>query len=231
VSDSLDKDHPLIIDFDLDEGFSSVKNLKIKLKSQKFWSYSKAVEDGGSYTSTTTSNEGGGTIKTMTSSTAGQTSTTSGEGGGGTISEMSQAFTGDVVELGLPGDLSHHYHNMVHGHALATHSHSIYINGHEHSVNLNLESHHHDVFLNLPNHIHELQKGIYEFNELPRFDVYLDNVLVLNDVGDINIDLKNNLSYISGYHSLKIVTKTSPSNPTGLGKASVNFFIKGFARH
>ena len=117
------------------------------------------------------------------------------------------------VNLSIPG----HSHNVTYN--VPAHSHRVDISGHTHTVNVTVPSHSHNI-------IH----GIYDYGQLATCEIYIDGVLVLDSVtGDRNINIMQYLKTpYGGTHTLEVRSKSTTSNPEGLGRANVSLFISGF---
>lgn len=114
-----------------------------------------------------------------------------------------------------------HSHNVTYN--IPAHSHKIDISGHSHLVNVTIPSHNHDI-------IH----GIYEYKNLAKCNIYVDGVLVLENVaGDRDVNIAQyiqkdaNGSY-GGTHTIEVRSQSTTSNPEGLGRANMSLFISGF---
>lgn len=121
------------------------------------------------------------------------------------------------VSINIPG----HSHNVTYN--VPAHSHKIDITGHTHTVNVTI-----------PSHSHEIVHGIYDYNKLAKCNIYIDGVLVLENVaGDRNINIaqyikKDTNGSYGGTHTLEVRSVATDSNPQGLGRANVSIFISGF---
>lgn len=150
--------------------------------------------------------------------------------------------------------IPNHQHNFSVTVPSHTHSVSVKVPSHSHSVSVTIPSHSHDVTYNvpahshkiditghthtvnvtIPSHSHEIIHGIYDYGKLAKCEIYIDGVLVLDNVaGDRNINIAQyikkdaNGSY-GGTHTLEVRSKTTDSNPQGLGRANISIFISGF---
>ena len=205
-------------------------------------------------TSSTTSESGGGTTVSTTSGGGGATSTTSGQN--------SKYPTLVYTHLTKAGSGNHDHSistsSFEHTHTFTPRSHTHNVNitvpSHRHTVNVTVPSHSHDVTYNIPahshqidvsghshivnvtvpSHSHEIIHGIYDYSKLAKCNIYIDGVLVLENVAgnrDINIaqyiQKDANGSY-GGTHTLEVRSVSTDSNPQGLGRANVSIFISGF---
>ena len=205
-------------------------------------------------TSSTTSESGGGTTVSTTSGGGGATSTTSGQN--------SKYPTLVYTHLTKAGSGNHDHSistsSFEHTHTFTPRSHTHQVNitvpSHRHTVNVTVPSHSHDVTYNIPahshqidvsghshtvnvtvpSHSHEIIHGIYDYSKLAKCNIYIDGVLVLeNVVGDRDINIvqyikKNADGNYGGTHTLEVRSVSTDSNPQGLGRANVSIFISGF---
>lgn len=205
-------------------------------------------------TSSTTSESGGGTTVSTTSGSGGYSATTSGQNS----KYPSIIYTG----LTKAGSGNHDHvvftNHFEHTHTFKTpsHTHSVNITvpSHRHTVNVTVPSHSHDVTYNIPahshqidvsghshtvnvtvpSHSHEIIHGIYDYSKLAKCNIYIDGVLVLENVaGDRDINIaqyikKNANGNYGGTHTLEVRSVSTDSNPQGLGRANVSIFISGF---
>lgn len=206
---------------------------------------------GGGATATPTSAWGGGGKATTTSSTivlgTRQTSRPAG------------SSNGDPGNIHM-GSHTHTVFIPNHSHSVSvnipSHSHSVSVNipSHSHRVDVTIPSHNHDVTYNIPahshkidisghshlvdvtipSHKHDIVHGIYEYEKLARSNIYVDGVLVLENVaGDRDVDISQyiqkdaNGSY-GGTHTIEVRSQSTTSNPEGLGRANMSLFISGF---
>ena len=205
-------------------------------------------------TSSTTSESGGGTTVSTTSGGGGATSTTSGQN--------SKYPTLVYTHLTKAGSGKHDHSistsSFEHTHTFTPRSHTHQVNiavpSHRHTVNVTVPSHSHDVTYNIPahshqidvsghshtvnvtvpSHSHEIIHGIYDYSKLAKCNIYIDGVLVLENVaGDRDINIvqyikKNADGNYGGTHTLEVRSVSTDSNPQGLGRANVSIFISGF---
>ena len=205
-------------------------------------------------TSSTTSESGGGTTVSTTSGGGGATSTTSGQN--------SKYPTLVYTHLTKAGSGNHDHSistsSFEHTHTFTPRSHTHQVNitvpSHRHTVNVTVPSHSHDVTYNIPahshqidvsghshtvnvtvpSHSHEIIHGIYDYSKLAKCNIYIDGVLVLENVtGDRDINIvqyikKNADGNYGGTHTLEVRSVSTDSNPQGLGRANVSIFISGF---
>ena len=205
-------------------------------------------------TSSTTSESGGGTTVSTTSGGGGATSTTSGQN--------SKYPTLVYTHLTKAGSGNHDHSistsSFEHTHTFTPRSHTHNVNitvpSHRHTVNVTVPSHSHDVTYNIPahshqidvsghshivnvtvpSHSHEIIHGIYDYSKLAKCNIYIDGVLVLENVaGDRDINIaqyikKNANGNYGGTHTLEVRSVSTDSNPQGLGRANVSIFISGF---
>ena len=205
-------------------------------------------------TSSTTSESGGGTTVSTTSGGGGATSTTSGQN--------SKYPTLVYTHLTKAGSGNHDHSistsSFEHTHTFTPRSHTHQVNitvpSHRHTVNVTVPSHSHDVTYNIPahshqidvsghshtvnvtvpSHSHEIIHGIYDYSKLAKCNIYIDGVLVLENVtGDRDINIvqyikKNTDGNYGGTHTLEVRSVSTDSNPQGLGRANVSIFISGF---
>ena len=205
-------------------------------------------------TSSTTSESGGGTTVSTTSGGGGATSTTSGQN--------SKYPTLVYTHLTKAGSGNHDHSistsSFEHTHTFTPRSHTHQVNitvpSHRHTVNVTVPSHSHDVTYNIPahshqidvsghshtvnvtvpSHSHEIIHGIYDYSKLAKCNIYIDGVLVLENVaGDRDINIaqyitKNANGNYGGTHTLEVRSVPTDSNPQGLGRANVSIFISGF---
>ena len=205
-------------------------------------------------TSSTTSESGGGTTVSTTSGGGGATSTTSGQN--------SKYPTLVYTHLTKAGSGNHDHSistsSFEHTHTFTPRSHTHQVNitvpSHRHTVNVTVPSHSHDVTYNIPahshqidvsghshtvnvtvpSHSHEIIHGIYDYSKLAKCNIYIDGVLVLENVaGDRDINIaqyikKNANGNYGGTHTLEVRSVSTDSNPQGLGRANVSIFISGF---
>lgn len=115
-----------------------------------------------------------------------------------------------------------------------SHSHSVSYNVPAHSHKIDITGHTHTVNVAIPSHSHEIVHGIYDYSKLAQCSIYIDGALVLDNVsGDRSINIGQyirkdaNGSY-GGTHTLEIRSKSTTSNPQGLGRANISIFISGF---
>lgn len=205
-------------------------------------------------TSSTTSESGGGTTVSTTSGGGGATSTTSGQN--------SKYPTLVYTHLTKAGSGKHDHSistsSFEHTHTFTPRSHTHNVNitvpSHRHTVNVTVPSHSHDVTYNIPahshqidvsghshivnvtvpSHSHEIIHGIYDYSKLAKCNIYIDGVLVMENVtGDRDINIaqyikKNANGNYGGTHTLEVRSVSTDSNPQGLGRANVSIFISGF---
>lgn len=216
-----------------------------------------------SVSSSVTSHGGGGTTATPTSAWGGggKASTTSSTIVLGTrqTSRPAGSSNGDPGNIHM-GSHTHTVFIPNHSHSVSvnipSHSHSVSVNipSHSHRVDVTIPSHNHNVTYNIPahshkidisghshlvdvtipSHKHDIVHGIYEYGNLARSDIYVDGVLVLENVaGDRDVDISQyiqkdaNGSY-GGTHTIEVRSRSTTSNPEGLGRANMSLFISGF---
>ena len=210
-------------------------------------------------TSSATSSSGGKTTVSTTSSSGGYSSRSTGTntkyGTVYTLPPTVGAFSNanyrvhDHRVLTAHFDHSHAFTTPSHTHSVSvtvpnhTHNVSINIPGHSHDVTYNVPAHSHNIDISghshivnvtIPSHSHEIIHGIYDYGKLAKCEIYIDGVLVLDNVaGDRNINIAQyikkdaNGSY-GGTHTLEVRSKATDSNPQGLGRANISIFISGF---
>lgn len=216
-----------------------------------------------SVSSSVTSHGGGGTTATPTSAWGGggKASTTSSTIVLGTrqTSRPAGSSNGDPGNIHM-GSHTHTVFIPNHSHSVSvnipSHSHSVSVNipSHSHRVDVTIPSHNHDVTYNIPahshkidisghshlvdvtipSHKHDIVHGIYEYEKLATSNIYVDGVLVLENVtGDRDVDISQyiqkdaNESY-GGTHTIEVRSQSTTSNPEGLGRANMSLFISGF---
>lgn len=210
-------------------------------------------------TSSSTSSSGGKTTVSTTSSSGGYSSRSTGTntkyGTVYTLPPTVGAFSNanyrvhDHRVLTAHFDHSHAFTTPSHTHSVSvtvpnhTHNVSITIPAHAHDVTYNVPAHSHKIDISghthtvnvtIPSHSHEIVHGIYDYNKLAKCNIYIDGVLVLENVAgdrDINISQyikKNTNGNYGGTHTLEVRSVATDSNPQGLGRANVSIFISGF---
>lgn len=153
------------------------------------------------------------------------------------------------------GVLTNHF-NHSHTFVTPSHSHDFSINipAHTHSFTVNIPSHAHDLTYNIPahshkidisahshlvdvtipSHSHDIIHGIYEYEHLANCAIYVDGILVLENVsGDRDINIaqyikKDANGNYGGTHTIEVRSRSTSSNPEGLGRANMSLFISGF---
>lgn len=115
-----------------------------------------------------------------------------------------------------------------------SHSHTVAYNVPAHSHQIDISGHSHTVSVTVPSHSHEIIHGIYDYSKLAKCNIFIDGVLVLENVaGDRDINIaqyitKNANGNYGGTHTLEVRSVPTDSNPQGLGRANVSIFISGF---
>ena len=171
--DNLDSNNPMIVPLDFDEGINSIRSFKIRIKPERFRSYSKGVSGGGGVIGSTggsgmavTSTNGGGSY-------TGSSSTVSGGGHSETYTSGSEWWHGGTNEFRTGWQKAdtggNHYHTTMpsllrHDHRITvrvpSHSHSFSVEVPDHIHTLNISEHNHSV--HIPDHVHEMQHGIFQ---------------------------------------------------------------------
>ena len=213
---------------------------------------SSATSSSGGQTTVSTTSGGGGyakpssTTNTIVLGTR-QTSRPAGSDNG----DLGNIHMGSHTHTVFIPNHQHNFSVTVPSH---THSVSVKVPSHSHSVSVTIPSHSHDVTYNvpahshkiditghthtvnvtIPSHSHEIIHGIYDYGKLAKCEIYIDGVLILDNVaGDRNINIAQyikkdaNGSY-GGTHTLEVRSKATDSNPQGLGRANISIFISGF---
>lgn len=113
---------------------------------------------------------------------------------------------------------------------IPSHSHDVTYNVPAHSHKIDISAHSHLVDVTIPSHTHEIIHGIYDYGNLATCELYIDGILVLDNVtGDRDINIAQYLKTpLGGRHTLEVRSKSTASNPNGLGRANVSLFISGF---
>ena len=205
-------------------------------------------------TSSTTSESGGGTTVSTTSGGGGATSTTSGQNskyptlvythltkaGSGKHDHSISTSSFEHTHTFTPRSHTHNVNVTVPSHrhtvnvTVPSHSHDVTYNIPAHSHEIDLSGHSHTVNVTVPSHSHEIIHGIYDYSKMAKCNIYIDGVLVLeNVVGDRDINIvqyikKNANGNYGGTHTLEVRSVSTDSNPQGLGRANVSIFISGF---
>ena len=210
-------------------------------------------------TSTATSSSGGNSTVTTTSGGGGYSSKSTGTNTKyGTVYSLPPtvgAFSNanyrvhDHRILTAHFDHSHSFTTPSHTHKVSvsvpshTHSVSVTIPSHSHDVSYNVPAHSHKIDISahshtvnviVPSHSHNIVHGIYDYDKLALCEIYIDGVLVLDNVGgDRNLNIaqyikRNASGNYGGTHTIEIRSKSTTSNPQGLGRANVSIFLSGF---
>lgn len=205
-------------------------------------------------TSSITSESGGRTTVNTTSEGGGATSTTSGQNskyptlvythltkaGSGKHDHSISTSSFEHTHTFTPRSHTHRVSVTVPSHThtvnvtVPSHSHDVTYNIPAHSHEIDLSGHSHTVNVTVPSHSHEIIHGIYDYSKLAKCNIYIDGVLVLeNVVGDRDINIvqyikKNADGNYGGTHTLEVRSVSTDSNPQGLGRANVSIFISGF---
>jgi len=173
MSDQIDSSYsltiPIYIPKNTDGSDVSSGTARIIVKAEKFRAYSKAVNAGGSYSTTKTSSSGGSYSTTETTSSGGSSSSTTGSDG------THNHYISDTTDYE-----SNHQHSVSegssytgydggHDHSFSgntgytgSHTHYFQTPNHTHSVSIYISSHTHNVDINIPSHTHPIDFGIYE---------------------------------------------------------------------
>lgn len=205
-------------------------------------------------TSSTTSESGGRSTVNTTSGSGGYSVTTSGQNskyptlvythltqaGGG---KHDHTISTSVLEHTHSFKTPSHTHSVSvtvpsHSHSVSvtvpSHSHDVSYNVPAHSHKIDISGHSHTVNVTVPSHSHDIIHGIYDYGKLAKCNIYIDGILVLENVaGDRNINIAQyikkdgNESY-GGTHTLEVRSVSTDSNPQGLGRANVSIFVSGF---
>lgn len=213
---------------------------------------STATSSSGGKTTVTTTSGGGGyakpsaTTNTIVLGTR-QTSKPAGSDNGdqGNIHMGSHTHTVFIPnhQHNFSVTVPSHTHNVsvnvpAHSHdvsiTIPAHSHDVTYNVPAHSHKIDISGHTHIVNVKIPSHGHEIIHGIYDYSKLAKCNIYIDGILVLENVaGDRNINIAQyikkdgNESY-GGTHTLEVRSVSTDSNPQGLGRANVSIFVSGF---
>lgn len=128
------------------------------------------------------------------------------------------------VEISIPN----HTHNVEISVPNHTHNFTISIPNHTHTIDIS--GHSHKIEVPIPAHNHDIVHGIYDYPNLATCEIYVDGALVADNVtGDRNINIAPYLKMpYGGTHTLEIRSKTTSSNPNGLGRANIAMLIAGF---
>ena len=207
-----------------------------------------------STTSSTTSESGGGNRVSTTSEGGGGTSTTSGQNskyptlvythltkaGSGKHDHSISTSSFEHTHTFKPLSHTHRVNIDIPSHThivkveVPSHSHTVKYNIPAHSHKIDITGHSHSVNVTVPSHSHEIIHGIYDYGKLAKCNIYIDGVLVLENVaGDRDINIAQyikkdaNGSY-GGTHTLEVKSVSTSNNPQGLGRANVSIFISGF---
>lgn len=237
-TDNLDKDYPMKMFVPIDKGIREVRTADLYLFPQKFRGYTKGAETyigkvGSSGASSVTSSG----ASSATSSGSSSSSTTQ-SGGGGTaysgqpsiwgLSGLTQ-YDSTVHDPYNPGKHLHEFtvslaqggvHVFEHSHTLPTHSHNMY---HTHNIQHthNIE---HTHLVDVPAHNHELIHGIFEYNQNPTLQLFINNEQI---GGDIKTDSIINIQpYLKLNYNNLIEIKA-----TGLARVTANLVLKTMASY
>lgn len=218
-------------------------------KSPETASANSSAWEGGSRVTTTSASGGKSTTyPTISTHVTGTKPTTTARGVGYDPSDVH--LVRHVHEITVPAhnhsvqvNIPSHTHTVSvdvpnHSHyvsiAIPSHSHDVTYNCPEHSHKIDVSGHSHRVDVTVPSHTHEIIHGIYDYGKLAKCNIYIDGVLVLENVaGDRNINIAQyikkdgNESY-GGTHTLEVRSVSTDSNPQGLGRANVSIFVSGF---
>lgn len=196
--DSVDIDHPMVIDFFVDDNVNVIDKVMLKLSVQDFRAYSKGSASGGS--STTTSTSGGGYNGTITTPPA---------------SDYDNDNSTPIVtnNTNTPTDGTPHQHYLPND-MLAM------IYNHTHSFSVNIANHSHS--LSLVAHEHNLVPGIFTTPKtIGNMDIYIDGILRSTVSGEkILLDVT---SYITtkGWHQITV-------SSSALNRYSASIYIKSY---
>lgn len=255
--DNCSADYPAQIRFYIPENVVHINQILLNGSASAFRGYTRATQGGGASASTTGS---GGGYYTTTSSGGGSTATSS-SGGGETstssgVTLASSNTVHDSSDDGGPGGANHN-HAIARGTKLATtddgkeisgyvtfvpsgkhthpsHSHTVKISSHTHSVsipnhshNISVESHQHSF--SIPNHTHEITYGIYSGTTASRLTITVDgrgvgtygaSISDLNLVDYLSKDDGGNIT--RGWHTISV-------KPDKLTRVEFDLVIQLFA--
>lgn len=230
--DNFDANNPLECNFYIGDNIQSIHNLNLRVKLDKFRAYSK------------TSKAGGGVSTTKTSQSNGGFSVTSSTNKGGYVSKTTEVFYPESLLVhgvvtsevwnpdgeGLEPTIGRHRHNLLGLNKLMEHSHSFVIPEHDHNFKVSQDSHSHSVEIQIDPHTHPMNYGIYQHNTSPTVNIYLDGTLIASNVTSSNTyDITGQaVSLKTGWHTIKVVGLSTPSNQDGLGRASIDASIGAF---
>lgn len=203
-------------------------------------------------TSNTSANGGGTTVSKATGGGGYSSRSTSTSSKYGMVYTLHNTVMNTKHDHGVLTNHFNHSHSFVtpdHTHSFSinipnhTHSFSINIPSHSHNVTYNIPAHSHKIDISghshlvnvtIPSHNHDIIHGIYEYKNLAKCNIYVDGVLVLENVaGDRDVNIAQyiqkdaNGSY-GGTHTIEVRSQSTTSNPEGLGRANMSLFISGF---
>ena len=212
---------------------------------------SATSSSGGQTTVSSTSSTGGSAKPTATTNTivlgTRQTSRPAGSSNGdpGNIHMGSHTHTVFIPnhQHSFSVSVPSHSHTVSvkvpsHSHSVSitipSHSHDVSYNVPAHSHKIDISGHSHIVNVTVPSHGHNIVHGIYDYEKLALCEIYIDGTLVLDNVGgDRNLNIaqyikRNTSGSYGGTHTIEVRSKSTTSNPQGLGRANVSIFISGF---
>lgn len=231
-ADNFDNDNLFKLNFYIDESITRLDSLQMRLNLDKFRGYTKGASTTASSTTVQTTREGGGKRHAQTSQTGGAINyrgyTETYEGWNGFITTSEPYIDKE--------DYNKHCHRVEfgdfeNGTGFMEHRHDVIVKVEDHTHDLEFETpaHTHELELYDSGHSHELEYGIYEFAHSPYVNIYLDDVLIKENVSsNQDLDLTKRLNLTKGWHSITVQGVKKTNNPLGLGRCQVDLHMGAF---
>lgn len=229
--DNFDSDNHFLLNFYLDQNISRIDSFNVRFMLSNFRGYTRGASTTKTSTTLTTTKSAGGSNYTSTSKSTTQKIKATSKASTDIPSRFATSLPALIdgsVEENTANFLVYHQH-YIDDTAWLNHTHEIETQTEAHNHTFELPNHDHEIDLIIDGHTHEMEYGIFEFAAAPSVDIYLDSTLIKSNVsGGVDLDLKSKLSLTKGWHTIKVVGRTSTKNPLGLGRVQVDAQLGAF---